>query len=395
MRKIINDNSGYALVTVLLMITIFMVLALSFMGQSVNSAKQNNITEENSQSVALAEMGSVFYKNAIMNEFDDISKAAKEAQSNYINELHKIVITNDDIKTARNYAINEAYRLLEDKLIKEQNSYLVAIRNNPIEIDNDSAKYIVKDVTLSDLKEKDNQKVTTITFHTTGISNGINENSETTIESKLEIDFSTIFNETSSNNGISIGLSNLIPDLDPTNICDNNATVFNGNRCTYQNSKSFHQSDKISFNNTILKVNGNLSYRNLNNADLNNSVLYVTGDFTNGNQNRLSRANIYVGNTGNFHNLNNASNVTIEVKGNAYFGNLQNGTNVLICANVLKEVKNIGSGVKLYAKVNETTNNDVIVGLDAFSPGGACSRATNTISWDAPTIINEQYNYKQ
>ena len=76
---------------------------------------------------------------------------------------------------------------------------------------------------------------------------------------------------------------------------------------------------------------------------------------------------------------------------------MQHGTNVLICVDTLKEVQNIGNGVTLYAKVNDTNskNNNVIVGSTAFLPGGACSRATNTISWEAPTIINEQYNYIQ
>ena len=202
-------------VTVLLIITIFMVVALSFMGQSVNSAKQNEMIEENSQSVALAEMGSIFYKNGIINEFDGITKKAEKAQDDYLNQLNKTVITNDDINNARNHAIDQAYELLKDKLIEDTNSYIVTLRNNPIEIDNSSAKYIVKDVKLSPLMEKGNQKITTITFHTTGIVNGINENSETTIESKLEIDFNTIFVKNNPNNGIGAGFSDLIPDPDP------------------------------------------------------------------------------------------------------------------------------------------------------------------------------------
>ena len=108
----------------------------------------------------------------------------------------------------------------------------------------------------------------------------------------------------------------------------------------------------------------------------------------------FSNASIYVGAIGKFQNLNNASNVRIEVKGDAYFGNLQNGTNVLICAKVLQDVKNIGSGVKLYPEEDKTDNKDVIEGSKAFLPGGACSSSASSISGNAPTIIGEKYNYK-
>ena len=116
MRRIMNDNGGYALVMVLLIITIFMMLALSFMGQSANSTKQNEITEKRAQSVALAEMGSIFYKNAIMNEFGDVTEKAEEAQNYYLSTFKSEQRTEQTLIDARNYAINEAYKLLDGKL---------------------------------------------------------------------------------------------------------------------------------------------------------------------------------------------------------------------------------------------------------------------------------------
>jgi type II secretory pathway pseudopilin PulG len=65
----VKSEQGYALVSVLLIIVIFMILILSFMGQSFNSVKQNQLVEKSSQSVALAEMGISYYQTAVKNSY--------------------------------------------------------------------------------------------------------------------------------------------------------------------------------------------------------------------------------------------------------------------------------------------------------------------------------------
>lgn len=62
-----TNESGYALVTVLLIIVVFMVISLSFMGQSFNSVKQNKTVETDYQSVALAEMGVEYLEAEVKN----------------------------------------------------------------------------------------------------------------------------------------------------------------------------------------------------------------------------------------------------------------------------------------------------------------------------------------
>jgi hypothetical protein len=64
-----KNEKGYALVTVLVIITLFMVISLSFMGQAFNSVKQNKVVEKSSQSVAIAEMGISYYQVAVKNAF--------------------------------------------------------------------------------------------------------------------------------------------------------------------------------------------------------------------------------------------------------------------------------------------------------------------------------------
>ncbi|MBI0576520.1 hypothetical protein IEC97_04015 [Neobacillus cucumis] len=68
----LKSEQGYALVTVLIIITIFSALFLTFMGQGFNSAKQNQQVEKSSQSVALAEMGVSYYDVAIQKSFEQI-----------------------------------------------------------------------------------------------------------------------------------------------------------------------------------------------------------------------------------------------------------------------------------------------------------------------------------
>lgn len=66
-----KNEKGYALVTVLLTLTIFMVLALSFMGQSANSAKQNLAVEDKAKSTAMAEMGISYVELAVRNIYQE------------------------------------------------------------------------------------------------------------------------------------------------------------------------------------------------------------------------------------------------------------------------------------------------------------------------------------
>ncbi|MEH7493474.1 hypothetical protein, partial [Neobacillus niacini] len=65
-----RNEQGYALVSVLLIVVVFSVLSLSFMGQAFSSVKQNQEVEKNTQSVAISEMGVSYYQVAIQNLFE-------------------------------------------------------------------------------------------------------------------------------------------------------------------------------------------------------------------------------------------------------------------------------------------------------------------------------------
>ncbi|CRK84306.1 hypothetical protein BN000_04312 [Neobacillus massiliamazoniensis] len=53
----LNHKKGNALITVLLIITIFMILFLSSTGQASTNVKLKRVVEKSNQSTAIAEMG--------------------------------------------------------------------------------------------------------------------------------------------------------------------------------------------------------------------------------------------------------------------------------------------------------------------------------------------------
>ena len=64
-----KNEQGYALVSVLLIVTVFTIIFLSFMGQAFSSVKQNQMAEKTTRSVAAAEMGISYYQVTIQKLF--------------------------------------------------------------------------------------------------------------------------------------------------------------------------------------------------------------------------------------------------------------------------------------------------------------------------------------
>src|SRR6476620_5987891 len=102
--KLKNEN-GMALVTVLLMITVFSILGMAVISLSISNTKQVAKTEQEVQAVDLAEMGVIYYKNAFIPNANENLILAIEAAKQTINKI------NDDIKIA-----NENNKKNEDDL---------------------------------------------------------------------------------------------------------------------------------------------------------------------------------------------------------------------------------------------------------------------------------------
>lgn len=127
-----KNEKGYALVTVLLISVIFVVLALAFFGQSLNSTKQFKKVEKHNQSVALAEMGVEYFYQAVSNSFlnnRDIVDSEIQALRQ-LHELEDIFWTEDQYKT-------ETIRLMIEKISSDLN-----VENKEITI-NSEAKFAI------------------------------------------------------------------------------------------------------------------------------------------------------------------------------------------------------------------------------------------------------------
>ncbi|MGR3765904.1 hypothetical protein [Rossellomorea sp. NS-SX7] len=97
----IKEEKGYALVLSLLILVVFMVIALSLLGASYNSAKQNSKVEKNYQAVALAEMGIPYYKTSIKH-------ALEKSREWVLDEIEK--------DESKDYTEQDIFNMMIDKL---------------------------------------------------------------------------------------------------------------------------------------------------------------------------------------------------------------------------------------------------------------------------------------
>ncbi|KAB2338728.1 hypothetical protein F7731_04045 [Cytobacillus depressus] len=112
----IYNEKGYALVTVLLTITIFMVITLTFVAQSTTSAKQNIVLEEKSISTARAEMGITYIEQGVRNIYiEQVNEVKKQHEKDnpkktfdkyadiiIVNVYNKINYLNGEVNTNKN-----------------------------------------------------------------------------------------------------------------------------------------------------------------------------------------------------------------------------------------------------------------------------------------------------
>ncbi|MDQ0975657.1 competence protein ComGC [Neobacillus niacini] len=174
MSKMKNED-GYALVTVLMVITIFMVLFLSFGAQSFSTVKQNKVVETRSQTVALAEMGVSYYQSMVYN----IYLAKRDSVNSAINQYILANKDNPSIGEAayKQKAIDLMKTAIEEGLAEKHTQVVSAGTPSDIFIieleDGTETKFQIE------LLETDPLAVTTpdaVSFHfrSTGLENGKN-----------------------------------------------------------------------------------------------------------------------------------------------------------------------------------------------------------------------------
>jgi hypothetical protein len=134
----VKNEQGYALVTVLLIVTVFTVFFLSFMGQAFSSVKQNKVVEKSSQSVAIAEMGVAYYQVAIQGIFEKAkSDAEKEVTEN------RITTESDVIKFLRK-RFEDEIKLIAPPLTPIDENGTFSINKDPGEIIVNATEHDIK-----------------------------------------------------------------------------------------------------------------------------------------------------------------------------------------------------------------------------------------------------------
>jgi hypothetical protein len=282
---ILKDERGYALLSVLLIIAVFMIIFLSFMGRAFNSVKQNQVVEKSSQSVALAEMGMTHFEAAVQN----IYAANQQTISNTI----KQTITNDRnkgiIKDSTEY-INQGISLMKSAI--------------KLGIDKEQASISIDGRTSSSFS-----KYSVDYYETTG-------------EPKILLKIKGLENGKSTILSTVMTFSPTITGLNSTGTTSNTYTLPNFNRITQPgpSDPNYCKNPASIGICTNIYVEGPGTF-NENNA-ISGKNIFSTGTLTfGGNANKTNGSNIHAG--GNISigkNMINAVGVTMEANGSASFG---------------------------------------------------------------------------
>ncbi|WP_034764562.1 hypothetical protein [Rossellomorea vietnamensis] len=283
-----ENEKGYALVTVLLIIVVFMVISLSFLGQSFNSVKQNEVVEKNYQSVALAEMGVSFYQRAVKNAY-------LSNQENVVNQVNQMMATDRRNKVVKS---KEYYNGLVVPLMKQAIQTSLESEQNTLRIEHrDNTFYSIQDVNLSS-REKDIY----ITFSSLGKQE--DEISTLSAEMIIPVNDMGLTDGGQSDPSTTYSLPEFNQIKEPTGLaekCKNPPVIYDSCREIFiAGSGSFSQ----------------------NHNQLDDKLLYAKGALVlGGNANNMSNTKIHSdGSMSIGKNMNGVEDVFIEVKGAVSFG---------------------------------------------------------------------------
>jgi hypothetical protein len=317
-----KNEQGYALVTVLLIVTIFTVIFLSFMGQAFSSVKQNQMVEKTTRSVAAAEMGISYYQVTLQKLF----KLNQTAVTNHVRSIMDDESIDHSTVDFKRIATEKMAQQLQNMIPSPSGIPIESIKNiigtptDPIRIDeHPNASYYIKDFVVEAVEATyEKPYIINISFDVVGTEDG----KDTTLSTKMQIDLNTIVNLPTTENPDNYQMPSYNNITRPTmNTCITLAC----NNVVIEGNAAFTGSNQLRDNQTIYVTNtptqpGTLSLTgqgNENNID--NISIHAEGDITIG------------------QNMNKQTNFTFETNGNATFGqNLKISTysNLLVNRNL-------------------------------------------------------------
>lgn len=349
--KFLRDEDGYSLLTTFLIITIFTIIFLTFIGYSFNTVKQNKVVEKQTKTVTLAEMGISYLQTAIT----DIYNVRQSDVDQYIlGEIQKDnpVKSNDEYA---NLAINKTATYIQDDLITYL-GYNPNVKPDLKKVINSDSSFLIKNFNI--IKDLDKNEIR-ITFVSTGTSGEKN----TPLNSEMIIQVSP---KTENGGGIHLGLK--LPSFNQVQIPEG--------------CKSGLCGDLIDL------VDGVLDWlvNNLNNVT--NKTIYSFENIDldkNDNINSSENLKIHAGKNINIQgNLNNALDLLLETQSDALFGS---------------QLRTLGYS-KLFVKNNMITNGItdfednslVYVGNDLTSNNHLNLKGNSSTFVEGTAKINDQLN---
>ncbi|MEW9053298.1 MAG: hypothetical protein AB2392_19215 [Neobacillus sp.] len=320
MLKKESNEQGYALVSVLLIVVVFSIVFLSFMGQAFSSTKQNQIVEKKTQSVAAAEMGVSFYQVAIQDTY--------EKNQGTVGTHVKNLMAQPGSST-RDYKREAALKMAE--LIQSEIPTISRPTNAPFEVSN-----FVSTVDPAD----SSSHVIEISFDITGTAEG----RTTKISADMTIDVGGI-----NNDGSTAPTSSYEPPSFST------VPIPNA-QCTEFETKKTGSSADDEFCNEILVGNGYVTPK-INGQGLSGKTIYSTGSITlDSNANNSLKLTIHAdGPVTIDKNMNSSSTLFLETKSDAIFEGqirLNTSSNLFVAGNLSNTSGTPGDNGNHFAVLN-------------------------------------------
>ncbi|WP_066385973.1 type II secretion system protein [Neobacillus mesonae] len=280
--KSVKNEQGYTLVTVLLIITVFMILALSFMGQALSTTKQNKMIEKKATTVSAAEMGISYYQVEIQKMY--------ESKRSEVNTYVSSIMSHPGASTTTDFKKEATVKMAE----KLQSLIPTGTTLAPVQIDDHpNASFYMKDFVATADPASDSYKIN-ISFKVIGNEDG----KDTTLLTEMYLDLDTIINLPTTNNPNDYLLPTYNNIIKPETLCE---ILEECNPVYTEANTSFDGNNLLSSNKTIYTT----------------GTLTLTGQ---GNENNISDIKIHAdGDIIVGKNMNSQTKMQIETNGNATF----------------------------------------------------------------------------
>lgn len=323
MKKVKNEK-GMALVTVLLMITVFTILGMAVISLSISNTKQVTKTDGEMQAVDLAEMGVIYYKNTFISHANSQLRIAIEDAKQTINKLNADIMT-ANANNAQTDKDQELIPINETTILEyldlEKVSFLPSVLKTITINENNSFK-------IDYHTEVINESNHNIQVDFKSIGYGPNDTKEITGTIKLNI------NEALISSYLGKGGAIITKPLGLEEKYVYGGQLEDGSSYT----TSVYNSSTLDYDilGVTAVVNGSLQLNQSMKQIGKNSLLYITetADFGELNGN-IDTSKLYVGGNADFGNINGGIkfNSILFIGGNATFGSVNGGVDdsSLVC----------------------------------------------------------------